>query len=71
MSRHGLRVEGRTAEELWRDAERIPGIDRTAIREVLEIYLASRFGERRLEPKRYRVLKARIRQAMRLEQRPA
>jgi transglutaminase-like putative cysteine protease len=70
LLRHGLRVEGKTAEELWRDAERIPGIDLAAIREVLDIYLASRFGERRLEPKRYRALKGRIRQAMRLQQKP-
>lgn len=71
LASHGLRVEGKTAEELWRDAARIPGIDLATIREVLDIYLASRFGARTLESKKYRALKRRIRQAMRLRAQPA
>lgn len=66
LSDHGLRVTGRSAEELSQDAARIPGLDVTAIRKALQAYQDCRFGQRGLEARHYRSLRRDVLNALRV-----
>lgn len=67
LSDHGLRVAGRTAEELSLDAERVPGLDVAPIRKALQAYQDCRFGQRRLESRQYRNLRRAVLNALHVD----